>query len=230
MLGQGYEVAIATYISVKETLLSIAEQFGIPTTVETARGGEKQMSVQEMRTEIRNNLPPQHLIICDDADGWALSLRTWLQTLYSKGALLCLVGNQPKATGVFLKLLKIPLASPSDQIIREIMMTECQLLNYEATAAQLAQLQTKAGKNLMLARRVVQEAAMGLDIGAEHTQYFDISPFTITALLMFGAVRFLGLGLNDRALYIVGGMSMLLALAGRQLAKGLSRNTRGLGK
>jgi len=77
----------------------------------------------------------------------------------------------------------------------------------------------------------VQEEVLGLTPeSGDHAQYFDIAPFVAAALAALGIVRFIGLGLGDRTLYIVGGVAMLAGLTLKYLGKGLSRPTRRLGK
>lgn len=61
--------------------------------------------------------------------------------------------------------------------------------------------------------------ALGLDQPLEHTQYIDISPITYSALLSIGLFRFVGLGIGDRGLYVVGSCVFLFFMIIRQLGK-----------
>jgi hypothetical protein len=83
----------------------------------------------------------------------------------------------------------------------------------------------------MLARKLVQEESLGLSPDAgSHAQYFDIAPFVAAALCALGVVRFIGLGMGDKTLYIIGGVAMLVGLSLKYLGQGLSRPRRRLGK
>jgi hypothetical protein len=81
----------------------------------------------------------------------------------------------------------------------------------------LAELQTLAGRNPMLARKVVRRAKLGLSQTPEHTQYVVMMPVIIAMLFAFAVVRFVGMGTNNKTLYIIGGVAMIAAMALKQL-------------
>ena len=99
------------------------------------------------------------------------------------------------------------------------------------TGSLFARLQSKSGTNLMLAKKVVMEESLGISNHAgEHRNYIDISPFVNALLTGLGIIRFVGLGMGDRSLYIFGGITMLLAISFRYLGKGFAKQKRVLGK
>lgn len=87
------------------------------------------------------------------------------------------------------------------------------------TATELAQLQPLAGRNPMLARKVVKNHRLGLTQKAkpQHTQYVVIMPILIAALMAFGVVRFVGMGTQNKSLYIMGGVCLVSGMALKQL-------------
>ena len=65
----------------------------------------------------------------------------------------------------------------------------------------------------MLAIRAIEEEYLGLDIeGADHRRYFDITPLILVVGVIFVIMRFIGLGTNDQALYIFGGIAAAIFL------------------
>lgn len=63
----------------------------------------------------------------------------------------------------------------------------------------------------MLAKRVIQEEYLGLeDTAPDHTQWIDGTPYLIAALMVFGMVRVIGIGLNSTSLYLIGGVLTVL--------------------
>jgi hypothetical protein len=83
----------------------------------------------------------------------------------------------------------------------------------------LAELQPLAGRNPMLARKVVQNERLGLNREGkpEHTQYMVIMPIIIAVLMAFGIVRFIGLGTSNQGLYILGGVTLVSGMTLKQL-------------
>jgi hypothetical protein len=85
--------------------------------------------------------------------------------------------------------------------------------------SRLAELQPLAGRNPMLARKVIRNEALGLNKQGkpEHTQYVVIMPVIIAALMAFGIMRFVGMGTRNRGLYITGGVCLVAGMAMKQL-------------
>jgi hypothetical protein len=97
-------------------------------------------------------------------------------------------------------------------------------------AADFSRLQERSGGNPMLATRIIEEEFLGLDIEAgDHTRYFDITPLIFIVGIIFTALRFVGLGTNDMAMYIFAGIAsavfMGFGIAIRSLPKESRRIT-----
>jgi len=227
-------VAIASYSgSIKPFLLSIGRQLKIELTKPkiNSKGeevGETPMSVDEMKEEITVNLYSRLLII-DDAHRLPSSLKLWLEEIHKAGNQLILLSITDPAKGIFLRLGKLELPQPTELQIRDIMQREAIALNLSLSPSRLAALQRRAGKNLMLCKKVIRDEAMGISSGIEHRDYIDISPFIMAALAGLAIVRFIGLGLGDRSLYIVGALSMAVGVMLKILGRGLTRKRRRLG-
>jgi hypothetical protein len=228
------EIAIVSYSgSIKPFLLSIGRQLKIELTKPkiNSKGeevGETPMSVDEMKEEISSNLFNKLLII-DDAHRLPTSLKLWIEEVHKEGNQLLLFSITDAAKGIFLRLGKVELPAPTELQIRDLMQREAIALNLSLSPSRLAALQRRAGKNLMLAKKVVRDESLGIDSGVEHRDYVDISPFIMAGLSGLAVVRFIGLGLGDRTLYMVGGVAMAFGFMLKYLARGLTRNRKRLG-
>jgi hypothetical protein len=186
------------------------------------------MSVDEMKEEITGNLQNKLLII-DDAHRLPTSFKLWIEEVHKDGNQLLLFSITDAAKGIFLRLGKVELPAPTELQIRDLMQREAIALNLSLSPSRLAALQRRTGKNLMLAKKVIRDESLGISSGVEHRDYVDISPFIMAGLAGLAVVRFIGLGLGDRTLYIVGGVAMVVSLMLKYLARGLTRNRKRLG-
>ena len=117
-------------------------------------------------------------------------------------------------------MLEVELELPSDAYIRVVMAAEAQRQGLKLSKSRLASLQPLAGRNPMLARKVIRNEALGLKQNKpSHTQYIDISPLLIGGLTLLGIVRFVGIGTGNKGLYVIGGMALILVMTLRQLSK-----------
>jgi hypothetical protein len=83
----------------------------------------------------------------------------------------------------------------------------------------------------MLARRVVREEYLGLDGQAlDHTQWIDGTPYLIAALMCLVLVRFIGLGFNNKSLYLLGGIITVTVGVVRIILFSLPRKSGRLGQ
>lgn len=192
----------------------VAEQLDIPT--ETEEG--KALTMDQLKEEIAQNVSPETLLILPEAKRLTTGIRYWLEDLLVAGVrLVCFAAANP-GKDIFLEMIEVELALPSDRHIREVMETEAQKQGVKLEQSRLAELQPLAGRNPMLARKVIRREKLGIRQDAvEHTQYVVIMPVIIAALFSFAVVRFVGMGTGNRALYITGGVSLVAAMALKQL-------------
>jgi hypothetical protein len=209
--------AIAVYNgSLKKFVQQIAEGLDFPTENENGRP----MTADALKDELTDNLGDRHLLILPESQRLPASVRYWLEALLDNGVRIAAFSIANPRRDFFLKLHEIELSLPSDREIRQIMEAEARKRGLRLNRSQLAELQSRAGKNPFLARKVVSSYALGLeDDRPEHSQYLDISPIIIASLFCLGIVRFVGLGTGNRGLYIVGGVAFILAMMFRQLGQ-----------
>ncbi len=218
------ECAIAIYKgSIKKFFQTIAFELSIPTT-ETqynSKGeptGEKDLTVDALKEEIAANCSEDTLLIFPEAKRLTTSIRYWLEDLMAVGVtVVCFAAANP-GRDIFLEMLEIELELPSDRHIREVMEAEAKRQGLRLDKSRLAQLQPLAGRNPMLARKVIRNEKLGLKQNKpEHTQYVVIMPVIVAALLAFGVVRFVGMGTGNKGMYITGGVCLVAGMALKQL-------------
>ncbi|MFM7479344.1 MAG: hypothetical protein ACKO2T_27460 [Microcystis aeruginosa] len=82
------------------------------------------------------------------------------------------------------------------------MEAEAKKAGLNLNSSRLAALQPLAGRNPMLARKVIRNEKLGLNKQKpEHTQYVVVMPVIIAMLFFFAVVRFVGLGMGNKGLY-----------------------------
>ncbi|MEM0978740.1 MAG: hypothetical protein AAGH78_00565 [Cyanobacteria bacterium P01_H01_bin.58] len=201
----------------------MAEALDIPTTEDKLDRngdvvGEKPMSMDALKDELLANMGSDTLLILPEAKRLSSSIRYWLEDAIAAGC--CVVCFAPANPGrdIFLDMLEIELQLPSDQAIRQAMENEARRQGMELSRSELAELQPLAGRNPMLARKVVRQHRLGVKHQKpQHTQYIVMMPIIIAALMAFGIVRFVGMGTQNKSLYIFGGTALVTGMALKQL-------------
>ena len=218
------QVAIAIYKgSVKKFLETIAFELDIPTTETKYNNqgeptGERALTVEQLKEEIAANVGDETLLILPEAKRLTTSIRYWLEDLMVNGVTLCCFAPANPGKDIFLEMIEIELELPSDRHIRKVMEAEAQRQGLKLDKSEISQLQPLAGRNPMLARKIIHRRKLGLkQEKPEHTQYVVIMPVIVAALLAFGIVRFVGLGTGNKGLYITGGVCLVAGMALKQL-------------
>ncbi|MEM8723398.1 MAG: hypothetical protein AAGE84_29625 [Cyanobacteria bacterium P01_G01_bin.39] len=210
-----FDCAIATYKgSLKKFFVAIAYQLGCA----TEDGNDKPLTVDALKEEIMLNAGDDTLLILPEAKRLTTSIRYWLEDAIAQGVkVVCFAVANP-GKDIFLDMLEIELDLPSDRHIREVMEAEAQKQGLQISKSRLAELQPLAGRNPMLARKIIKNEVLGLKQDKpEHTQYVVIMPIIIAALMAFGIVRFIGMGTGNKGLYITGGVCLVTGMALKQL-------------
>ena len=214
--SRGWNVAIADFSgSAKTTLLEICDQFGCDTE-DNSGNKPRPYTADQLREEIAQALEVSDtLLICDNAHRYPVSLRYWLQDCVGSKALLLMLATKPPVGGIFFKMPRISIQPMMSQEIREIMLEEATEINLKLPSSTIADLEQRCGGNPFLARRVVREQSLnlGTDEQGDRVDYVDGTPFLIAGLSLIGIVRFIGMGLGDKSLYIIGGIATISAIS-----------------
>jgi hypothetical protein len=228
----GFLVAFVEPTTPKQMLLEIAQQFELPT--EDIEGKNltmdklKKAICLQQRFAIAEFLSENTaFIVLDDAQSCDMKFRIWLKQLRRKGVPMLVLATDPPRSDIFINIPRIELKPLPEKAIRQIMKAAAQERAIALTSADLSKLQERAGGNPMLAIRAIEEEYLGLDIeGADHRRYFDITPLILVVGVIFVIMRFIGLGTNDQALYIFGGIAAAIFLGLSRLLYSLPQEER----
>jgi hypothetical protein len=221
-------VALVTPSTPKQTVVDIAVQLGV--AISNAEG--RPLTQMQLQIAITDSLAKQRaVLLVDDTHRLPVSLRVWLEQLLTCGQPMALFATHPPRKDIFLKLPRMELKPLDHTQIRELMREAAAAQNLALSPAQLAILQERTGGNPMLARRVLEEERLGLEATApDHTEWIDGTPLLLAVLLIFSAVRFLGRGLHQTDLYLLGGFLAVAVGIVRLLLASLPRKPNRLGK
>lgn len=226
---QDYPNILLPIGTVKQIMDNIINKLGIdPETIE----GKKKSTYKMMDDVIDYCRSHPTIFIVDDAQRYPPTIRLWLEKLmFDVSCPLLLTATYPPARDIFLKLPRIELEPLNDKAIREIMKERATALDITLNNAELSKLQSHCGGNPMLAGRVIKEHYLGISSeGLDHTQWIDGTPYLMAFLMLFVIVRFIGLGLNNTSLYLLGGIITTLIGVSRILIYSLPRKSSKLGK
>lgn len=202
--------------STKLFFKALAEQLDIP--IENEEG--KPFTVDAQKEEILQNISEDTLLIFPESKRLPASVRYWLEDAIANGVRIVCFNPINPGRDIFLSLLEVELELPDDRTIREVMEIEAKKLGLTLSDSQLADLQPLAGRNPMLARKVIQRHKLGMEQDQiQHTQYVVIMPVIVAALFAFAVVRFIGMGTGNKGLYLVGGICLVSAMALKQLGQ-----------
>ena len=220
----GFLVAFVEPTTPKQMLLEITQQFNLPS--QDIEG--KNLTVDKLKKAIADFLRENTaFIIFDDAQNCEIKFRIWLKQLRRKGVPMLVLATDPPRADIFINIPRIELKPLPERTIREIMKGAARERSIDLSSADLSKLQERAGGNPMLAIRSIEEEYLGLDIeGADHRRYFDITPLILVVGVIFIIMRFIGLGTNDQALYIFGGIAAAIFLGLSRLLYSLPQEER----
>ncbi|NEQ49549.1 MAG: hypothetical protein F6K11_05365 [Leptolyngbya sp. SIO3F4] len=225
--GAKFETASVIYkASGKKFFVSMAEQLDIPTTEPKYNKdgevvGEKAMTMDALKDEILENVGHGTLLILPDAQRLSTGIRYWLEDAIASGVKVVCIAPANPGKDIFLEMLEVELGLPSDRAIRDVMQAEADRLGLKLSRSRLAELQPLAGRNPMLAKKVVRNERLGMSHRAnpQHTQYVVIMPIVIACLMAFGVVRFIGMGTRNKSLYIFGGCALIAGMTLKQVGQ-----------
>jgi hypothetical protein len=222
--NDGFLVAFVEPSSVKQMLKEIAEQIG----VETQDLEGKWLTTEQLKRAIESYLDDTTaFIVIDDCNKCPGHFRMWLKRLRKQKVPMLLLANNPPRTDVFLSLPPKILKPLPEYAIREIMEQAALERGLNLKNSDLARLQERAGGNPMLAIRTIDEEYLGLEVeAADHNRYLDITPLILLAGIGLMVLRFVGLGMNNHALYIISGIGAAVFLGVSRLLYNLPQESR----
>jgi len=211
--------------SIKQILISLAFQLNL--YAEDDKLPTSPRLQREVTAALQNY---KSIIVIDEANRLTVPVRAWLEELHEGGQILFLASKPAMARDLFLKLPRMELKPLDYEFIRKVIAKTAAELEIELTPADVANLQERCGGNPMLARRVVREHQIGLKPNQhDHTEWINGTPFLVAVLLCLTMIRFIGRGIGDTNLYILGGMLAVAASLVRLFMFSLPKGSSKLG-
>lgn len=219
-LSGEFSIATATYKgSGKKFFQAIAEQFDIPIEVEDDKGKIKQLTLDQLKEEIAMNIPSDALLILPEAKRLTTGIRFWLEDLIANGCRICCFAVANPARDIFIEMIEVELELPDDRTVRSAMEDEATKLGLNLSPGRISQLQPLAGRNPLLARKVIRQEKLGVNQTVEHRQYVVVMPVILAALFSFAVIRYVGMGTGNKNWQIFGGVALTVAMAMKQLGQ-----------
>lgn len=210
--------------SAGSTLKALAEKIGCPTTIPTAKA-ERAMKIDELKEEIRSNLKG-HILIIDNIQRWPASLKYWLEGIAEDNIPLLLLGTKRDLEGLSFKMPKMALPAMSDSEIRSLIHGKLTEIGLAMPSWRIAEIAAAAGGNPMLAYRLIDEVEAGITSTLDASIYLDISPMMMAELMIFAAARFIGMAMDEKSLYIIGGLSLTVFVMMKYLLRMLPKENK----
>ena len=208
----------------KSLLVAIADMAGVDTKNLEGRSKTVEVLKQDLIQWFSVN---QAVLIFDDAHYLESKFRLWLKKLKDIGVPILLAATNPPRTDLFIYVPRIELQPLAEYQIRDLMEKEAIAIGSDLKAYQIAQLQSRAGGNPMLAKRAIEEGFLGIQNEAgDHGRYFDITPLLLLVGIVFVCYRFIGLGTGNQSLYILAGIGGAVFIGIARLSYYLPKESR----
>lgn len=165
------------------------------------------------------NIPSDTLLVLPEAKRLTTGIRFWLEDLIANGCRVCCFAITNPGRDIFIEMIEVELDLPDDREIRSAMEDEAAKLGLDLSAARISQLQPLAGRNPLLARKVIRKEKLGINQKVEHRQYVVVMPVIVAALFSFAVVRYVGMGIGNKNWQIFGGVALTVAMAAKQLGR-----------
>ncbi len=135
------------------------------------------MTMDKLKEEIALNVMPNTCLIFPEAKRLTTGIRYWLEDLMNAGVrVVCFAVVNPNRD-IFLDMIEIEIKPPEDSQIRAVMRDEAQQLGLNINDSRLAELQTLAGRNPAIARKVIRRERLGMNPDkVEHYPIFRHQP------------------------------------------------------
>ncbi|MCT7975240.1 hypothetical protein [Laspinema olomoucense] len=220
------DVAIATYKgSGKKFFHRLAEQLDVDITEpklnrEGEPVGERSLTIDELKEALLDRMNSDTLLVFPEARRLTTGVRYWLEDAISSGVRVCCFAVVNPRRDIFLDMLEIELEPPSEKHIREVMRSEAQARGLTLSESELADLAPQAGRSPLMAKQVIKRRSLGIEEEkAEHTQYINVTALWFAFLAGFAAMKFVGMGTDQKDIQIFGGLAFMLLMSLKQLGQ-----------
>jgi hypothetical protein len=190
----------------KQMICDLADSLGVDTKNDSGRS----MTTDNIKPAIAQFLSVNTaILIFEDAHLYEPKFRQWLKSLKKQGIPLLLTATNPPPTDIFLNLPRIKLTPLPDYCIRNLLEETAIAKGKRFKNSEFSKLLERTGGCPLLAIRAIEEEILGLSVETSDQKdlYFDITWMIGLVGIIFISLRFIGLGTQNKGLYIFSGIA-----------------------
>ncbi|PIB06280.1 hypothetical protein AMR42_15105 [Limnothrix sp. PR1529] len=186
---------------------SVAEAVGVET--ETEEG--KRRTQAEILGEIGPALvESQTVLLIDKAHNIPVAVRNSIEQWLETGAQIYLFATTPKRADMWLKFPRWELRPFSPEQSIKLITAAADHHRVQLDRDRARELATLANGNPQFLIRSVLEHDLAIESPADQNEWIDGTPLVIAGLALLLVIRYLGQGMGDRNLIIMGGIASVL--------------------
>ncbi|MDQ4121732.1 MAG: hypothetical protein M3209_09830 [Acidobacteriota bacterium] len=192
-------------------IADICNALTIETKEENENGRMVKRSQAALLEEIGKRLQDRKtVLIVDKAQSIPASLRNQFEVWLEQGATILLAATMPKRGELYLKFPRFEL-QPLDRV-SSAALVRAAAENYgvKLKPSEISEIVTHANGNPQFLIRAVAEHDIGAKSDPDQMEWIDGTPLVIGCLCGLMLLRFIGRGLNDENLMLMGGVSLVV--------------------
>lgn len=190
-----------------EFIKSICQALDLKTETEDG----KRITQAELLTNIGIDLRGgQHILAIDKAHNIPLVVRNHIEVWLEGGAVILLVATLPKRAEMYLKFPRWELKPLEYFHSFRLVIAAAAHFKVKLNYRQARELATHANGNPQLLIRAVSEHDIGVLGDPDQPEWIDGTPFVLAACIGLAIIRYVGQGLSDKNLMVMGGISILI--------------------
>ncbi|NJP11402.1 MAG: ATP-binding protein [Leptolyngbyaceae cyanobacterium RU_5_1] len=178
--------------------------------IETQKGNGTRITQSQLLKEIGTVLVQQDaVLIIDKAHSIPVQLRNYIEVWLEQTAVILLVGTLPPKKEMYLKFPRWEL-KPLDQV-QSIKLVSASARHYRVKLSQqqLRELAVRGNGNPQFLIRSVIDWDVKGDDDPDQAEWIDLTPAVMVALCGIILLRFIGQGMSDKNLVVIGGMAAI---------------------
>jgi hypothetical protein len=152
----------------------------------------------------------RHVLIIDKAQQIPAALRNNFELWLECGAVVLLSATMPKRGELYLKFPRYELQPLDRRSSVELVRAAAAHLGVRLTPSQAQEIVTLGNGNPQFLIRAVAERDIGAVSDPDQAEWIDGTPLVIAALCCLMFLRFVGRGLHDENLMLMGGMALVV--------------------
>ncbi len=210
--AEGVQPFYFRWSSPQGTFISaIADALNVETKAENDKGKPIKRNQNEVFDDIGEALAKgRKVLIVDKAQSIPVSLRNQFEVWLEQGATILLCATLPKRAELFLKFPRYELLPINRTDSAHLVRATANSYGLKLKSSTVNELVTLGNGNPQFLMRAVAENDIGSVSDPDQAEWIDGTPIVIGALCLLLLLRFIGRGMNDQNLVLMGGISMVI--------------------